>query len=79
MNPMTLLSLLLVTVGFAFPRGGADLTPEEFQKLHSTLLKAEKWENIPWQGNLLEARALAYKEKKPLFLWCMDAKPLGSV
>ena len=59
--------------------GPQELTPTEFQKLHADLLQLEKWEGIPWKANLLEARAQAAKEKKPLFLWVMDAKPLGSV
>jgi hypothetical protein len=42
-------------------------------------MKPESWENVPWKSHLLEARALAFREKKPLLLWCMDAKPLGSV
>ena len=53
--------------------------PDDFQKTHDLLMKPESWENVPWKSHLLEARALAFREKKPLLLWCMDAKPLGSV
>jgi hypothetical protein len=78
MNLLTGLSALLLAIGAgALPDvqdGNSD-----FQKLHADLLKPEKWEGIPWKGSLLEGRALAAKEKKPLFLWVMDAKPLGSV
>jgi hypothetical protein len=71
MNGFTLGAIVLL---------GLALGPnDDFEKMHADLLKAEKWEKIAWKGNLLEARETAFKEKKPLFLWCMDAKPLGSV
>lgn len=64
--------LLAATLAPAAPR-------DDFQKLHESLMKPESWEGVPWKSSLLEARQTAFKEKKPLFLWCMDAKPLGSV
>jgi hypothetical protein len=77
MNAWTAVLALVAAAGLAAP--APDLSPDEFQKLHADLMKPEKWEGIPWKGNLLEARAQAAREKKPLFLWVMDAKPLGSV
>ena len=79
MNPLTGLSTLLLALGLGALPDAQDPTSGDFQKLHADLLKPEKWEGIPWKGSLLEGRALAAKEKKPLFLWVMDAKPLGSV
>ncbi len=76
MNPVTSLALTLALAAFS---GDFDNSKEEFQKRHADLLKPEKWETVPWKSNLIEARDLAFKERKPLFLWCMDAKPLGSV
>ena len=36
----------------------------------------ELWETIPWKTSLLEARALAARQGKPIFLWSMDGHPL---
>jgi hypothetical protein len=51
----------------------------DFDKLHSELCpkKTEKWLTIPWKVRLLEARDLAAKEGKPLFIWSMNGHPLG--
>ena len=55
------------------------LTVQEFEKLHKDLQppKAEPWLSIPWKTNLLEARAAAAEQKKPIFIWSMDGHPLG--
>lgn len=74
MNLMTAASILLGAL-----QGGPDLTPEEFTKAHAALLAPEKWSTIPWKASLIEARATAFSEKRPLFVWAMDGKPLGSV
>ena len=37
----------------------------------------EKWLTIPWKTDLLEARDLALREGKPVFLWSMNGHPLG--
>ena len=65
-----ILALLLI------PHG---LTVEEFEKLHKELQppKEEAWLSIPWKTNLLEARAAAAEQKKPILLWSMDGHPLG--
>ena len=36
----------------------------------------ELWKSIPWKTSLLEARALAAQQGKPIFLWSMDGHPL---
>ena len=55
------------------------LTSAELVDLHSSLTSsaAEKWQSIPWKVDLLEARATASREGKPLFLWSMNGHPLG--
>ncbi len=55
------------------------LTVEEFQKLHRELQpsKDEAWRSVPWKIDLLEVRAQAAKEGKPIFIWSMDGNPLG--
>jgi len=39
----------------------------------------ERWMQIPWQTDLVEARAEAQRQGKPLFLWIMDGHPLACV
>jgi hypothetical protein len=55
------------------------LTVQEFEKLHQALQppKGEAWLSIPWKTDLLEARAAAAEQKKPILLWSMDGHPLG--
>ncbi len=36
-----------------------------------------KWQEIPWQTDLWEARRLAVQQGKPIFLWAMNGNPLG--
>jgi hypothetical protein len=37
----------------------------------------ERWLQIPWRLNLMQARADAQAAGKPLFLWIMNGHPLG--
>ena len=39
----------------------------------------EKWQQIPWQTSLWDARQQAAREGKPILLWEMDGHPLGCV
>jgi hypothetical protein len=57
----------------------AGLSLREFQDLHRQLQepKDEPWLKIPWKLSLTEARALAIKESKPIFLFAPDGHPLG--
>lgn len=36
----------------------------------------ELWKKIPWKTSLLEARQIAAREGKPVFVWSMDGHPL---
>jgi hypothetical protein len=36
-----------------------------------------RWQGIPWQTDLWEARRLAAGQGKPIFLWAMNGNPLG--
>lgn len=67
---------LLVALMLSIP---GDLTNEEFKTLHKDLQppKDEAWRTIPWKISLLEARDLAAKQQKPIFIWAMDGNPLG--
>jgi hypothetical protein len=53
----------------------------EFEKLHQQLQPAagELWRTIPWKTSILEGRALAAKEKKPLVMRVRSGHPLGCV
>jgi hypothetical protein len=57
-----------------------NLTLVDFTKLHKDLTSAkEPWQTIPWQLSLVEARALAAKENKPVYMLCRSGHPLGCV
>ncbi len=69
-----LLALFLARPGVA----GDHLTPEEFLRLHAELQPGDDvWRTIPWNTSLLDARRVAAKQQKPLFIWAMDGHPLG--
>ena len=56
------------------------LTLADFTKLHKELTSVrEAWQTIPWQLSLLEARAIAAKENKPVYMLCRAGHPLGCV
>ena len=57
----------------------ASLSLADFDKLHKELQppKGELWRSIPWQVSIIEARELAAKEKKPIFVWVASGEPLG--
>ena len=73
---MRWISAALLAVLFSGPD---DITPKEFEKLHKSLRPKfpQKWQTIPWKTNLLEARDLAVKLRKPIFIWSMNGNPLG--
>lgn len=37
------------------------------------------WQVIDWKTDLWEARKVAAKQRKPIYLWEMDGHPLGCV
>jgi hypothetical protein len=37
----------------------------------------DRWLQIPWRSDLLQARQEADQAGKPLFMWLMDGDPLG--
>ncbi|MDQ3813444.1 MAG: thioredoxin family protein, partial [Armatimonadota bacterium] len=76
------LSAGLAGCAFAQPSatpGGSTSNPTLEQKVASVLpTKAEdRWLDIPWHADLMEARAEAERQGKPLFLWIMDGNPLA--
>jgi hypothetical protein len=75
MLSLTLLALSLL----ARQTAPANLNAQEFAALHASIVPRdeEAWQTIPWQIDLLAARALAASAKKPLFIWSMNGHPLG--
>jgi hypothetical protein len=60
--------------------GEGGLDGARFQKLHKQLTAdPEPWQTIPWHLSLLEARAQAVKDKKPIYMLCRAGHPLGCV
>lgn len=58
--------------------GPGDLTEAEFQRLCKDLaLSSKAWASIPWKVSINEARALAMKQGKPLFLQINTGNPIG--
>ena len=54
------------------------ISTAELENLHAELQPVPgRWLQIPWMTGLLDARAKAVKEKKPLFMWAMNGHPLG--
>ncbi|HZN32488.1 MAG TPA: hypothetical protein VFB80_01670 [Pirellulaceae bacterium] len=71
--------LALLMANSALPAQDA-LTPAEFQKLHDELTpEAAAWEAVPWRLSVLEACAVAAKEKKPVYMLVRSGHPLGCV
>jgi hypothetical protein len=67
-------------VGQAACAGEPRLSVAEFDKLHKELTSAkEPWQSIPWQVSLLEARTLAARDNKPVYMLCRAGHPLGCV
>lgn len=72
--------LALVTGATARSPSLTPLTlPPEFSAVREAVAPRpdeELWKTIPWKTSLLEARALAAQQGKPIFLWSMDGHPL---
>ena len=72
-----LFAVLLGVTGLAQP---GPSKPAELEKIHKDLTTArEAWQAIPWHLSLLEARAQAAKENKPVYMLCRAGHPLGCV
>jgi hypothetical protein len=57
------------------------LSPAEFQELHQALQPPsdEAWRELPWENSIVEAVALAARDKKPLYMLVRSGHPLGCV
>jgi hypothetical protein len=77
----TLALAALALVALVSPLGGAEpIARDQVAKLQALIKPAtgeEKWQQIPWQVDLWQARKKAAAEGKPILLWEMDGHPLG--
>jgi hypothetical protein len=61
-------------------KSAAGLSLAEFEKLKPILdVKNQPWTMIPWKYSLTEARELAAKSKKPIFMVVNTGNVLGCV
>ena len=75
-----MLSLVLVALLLCAQKPAIEpLDAKQFAALHASIVPRdeEAWQTIPWQIDLLAARASAANSKKPLFIWSMNGHPLG--
>ena len=79
MNRAFIVALLLASTVASLAQAIPEVSPTEFRELQDALLPRhpEKWQTVPWKITLLEARDLATKSGKPLFMWSMNGNPLG--
>lgn len=73
-----ILSVLVLTMA-TFATANAELTADEFNRLHRELKPSPDaaWRSIPWKTSVLDAQAAAAKQRKLIFIWAMDGHPLG--
>lgn len=77
---ITLATLGLLAVAGRSEERAAALTLAEFEQLHNQLdLKKQPWATIPWKVSVTEARQVAAREKKPIFLVVNTGNCLGFV
>lgn len=57
------------------------LTEAKFRDLFERLAPPadEPWRRLPWHTSLLEARALAARQRKPVYMLVRSGHPLGCV
>lgn len=74
------MNVALIAALLAFSGWGDEVKTENLDRL-KTLVKPRaeemKWEEIPWQVDLWQARRKAAEAGKPLVLWEMDGNPMG--
>jgi hypothetical protein len=54
--------------------------PESLEKRFERVLPNEQeevWRAVGWRTNLMEARAIAQEQKRPVFLWIIVGNPHG--
>lgn len=79
MKKMRVFSCLVFWVTLAPHLLAGDLTDQRCKELISQMQpgKDAVWRTIPWKLSVLQARAAALQQDKPIFIWAMDGHPLG--
>ena len=70
---MTVLALLLTGLGVGVPE---ETLAERVQAVLPRPPE-ERWREIPWRRDLLQARREANETGKPIFMWIMNGNPLA--
>jgi hypothetical protein len=72
------LKTALAVALLAGPAPAAGLDPDEFRELKTSLdIKNQPWATIPWKYSITEARKLAAKTRKPIFIVVNTGNALG--
>jgi hypothetical protein len=65
----------LLALALFLPDG---LSNGEFEKLRKDLqIKSKPWATLPWQATVTEAREVALKTRKPIFMMVDTGNPIG--
>jgi len=72
---MEVLMRFLAALLLVLPDG---LSKGEFETLRKELqIRSKPWATIPWQASVAEARELAVRSKKPIFMMVDTGNPIG--
>ena len=77
---LRMLAAVVVTVSVLTPTFAQTLSDSEFNALLKQLhIKSQPWASVPWKVSVTEARALAAKTGKPIFMVVNTGNCLGFV
>jgi hypothetical protein len=74
------MNVILIATLLVFARSGDEVHTANLDRLKSVIkpsAEETKWEQIPWQVDLWQARRKAAEAGKPIVLWEMDGNPMG--
>jgi hypothetical protein len=77
---MSRLARLLFGAGVVALTAAEPLTTEQIARVRELVRPSaheDRWDRIPWQISLWDARQQAAAQGKPILLWEMDGHPLG--
>jgi len=72
------IALAAAILSFTLPGEGIRVSEiDALKKVIKPRPEETKWEEIPWEVDLWDARKKAARLGKPLMLWEMDGNPMG--
>jgi hypothetical protein len=77
---MSRFTRILFAAGVVALTAAEPLTPAQIARVRELVRPSadeDKWDRIPWQISLWDARKEAAAKGKPILLWEMDGHPLG--